>query len=94
MTYFVYVLLSQKDKNLYIGCTTNLEKRLKRHNTGQVMATKNRRPLVRIHKEIFVNKADAFNRERFLKSLWAGRFKDKIKKEYLNKISHSINKNG
>ena len=42
---FVYVLLSQKDGNRYIGSTDNLERRLNQHFTGQVFSTKNRRPL-------------------------------------------------
>jgi putative endonuclease len=82
MSYFVYILYSQKDGNLYVGCTNNTEKRLKRHNSGEVTATKNRRPLVLIHQEEYKNKGKAFDRERFLKSLWSARFKQKLKKEY------------
>lgn len=78
MAYAVYVLYSQKDKRLYVGCTSDLQKRLKRHLTGQVEATKRRRPLVLIHSEEHENKGDAFNRERFLKSLWGAREKKKI----------------
>jgi len=82
MPYFVYILYSEKDHKLYIGCTSDIEERLKRHNDGNVSATKHRRPLVLIHKEIFDEKADAFNRERFLKSLWGARTKKKILQEY------------
>ena len=88
MTYFVYILYSQKDHKLYVGCTSNLEDRIKEHNSGKVTATKNRIPLIIIHSEKFEDEAEAFNRERFLKSLWSGRFKKKILKEYLNKVSH------
>jgi len=83
MSYFVYVLHSERVKKLYVGCTSNLELRLKRHNKGQVKATCYRRPLILIHSELFQNKGEAFQRERFLKSLWGGRFKKKILKEYL-----------
>lgn len=79
----VYILYSEKDKRLYVGCSSNLEIRLKRHNSGLVSATKYRRPLVLIHSEIFESKADAFNRERFLKSLWSSRFKKKVLNQYL-----------
>ncbi len=85
--YFVYILYSEKDKNLYVGCTSDVNERLKRHNSGQVLATKFRQPLVCIHTEKFDSKEEAFNRERFLKTLWSARFKNKIKKEYLNKQS-------
>ncbi|HCC04888.1 TPA: excinuclease ABC subunit C [Patescibacteria group bacterium] len=79
----VYILLSQKDKKLYVGCTSNLEKRFKRHLDGYVQATKNRRPLVLIHSEQYDNKGEAFQRERFLKSLWSAREKKKILEKYL-----------
>lgn len=82
MSYFVYILLSSVDKKLYVGCTTDVEKRLRRHNNGAVTATKHRRPLKLIYSEKFENKAEVFNRERFLKSLWSTRFKKKILNEY------------
>jgi putative endonuclease len=85
--WFVYILYSQKDGNLYVGCTQDLNERLERHNSGIVMCTKNRRPLELIYSENFENKTEAFNRERFLKSLWAGRFKKKIKEKYLNGLN-------
>lgn len=83
MFYTVYILYSKKDKKLYVGCTKNLEDRLNRHNKGTVLATKYRRPLVLIHKEE-LPKSEAFQRERFLKSLWGAREKDKIRRKYLD----------
>lgn len=88
MTYFVYILYSIKDHKLYVGCTSNLENRIKKHNSGGVFATKKRIPLVIIHSEEFKGKAEAFNRERFLKSLWSAKFKKKILNGYLNKIGY------
>lgn len=82
----VYILYSKKDNKLYVGCTKSLEKRLKAHNSGTVISTKDRRPLILIHEEKFESKAEAFKRERFLKSLWSGRFKKKILKKYLDEI--------
>jgi putative endonuclease len=81
--YFVYILYSEKDNDLYVGCTSDIKERLKRHNSGQVLATKYRKPFVCIHLETFNSKDEAFNRERFLKTLWSARFKNKIKKTYL-----------
>jgi putative endonuclease len=89
MAYFVYILFSEKDKKLYVGCTMDLSARIKRHNAGFVRSTKNRIPLLIIHSEKFKNKAEAFQRERFLKSLWGARFKRKVLQEYLDKISHT-----
>jgi putative endonuclease len=83
MSYTVYILYSKKDKKLYVGCTSDIEDRMKRHNSGQVNATKFRRPLELIHTDIFENKTEAFNKERFLKSLWGSREKKNILKKYL-----------
>jgi putative endonuclease len=90
MAYFVYILLSLKDQKLYVGCTRDVGKRLKRHNYGQVLATKNRRPFSLIYTEEFANEADAFNRERFLKSLWGSRFKRKVLDDYLHKVGQGL----
>jgi putative endonuclease len=83
MVYYVYILYSLKDRKLYVGCSSNVEKRLRRHNSGKVLATKFRRPLVVIHTEQFDDKGSAFQRERFLKSLWGAREKKKILQRYL-----------
>lgn len=69
MLFFVYILKSTKDDKLYIGQTNNLKDRLTRHNTGKVAATKNRRPLTIIHKEEYLTRAEAMQREKYLKSL-------------------------
>ena len=81
--YSAYILYSVKDGKLYVGCTADLTKRLDAHMSGKVIATRHRRPFALIHKEEYEKKADAFNRERFLKSLWSGRFKKKIVRDYL-----------
>ena len=86
-SYFVYILISKIDKKLYVGCTSNLEERIKRHNKGFVFASKRRRPLVLIYFEEFQDKDTSFIRERFLKSLWSSRFKKKLKTEYINKVA-------
>ncbi len=86
MTHTVYVLYSHKDHKLYVGCTSNLQNRLKKHRDGHVKVTSHRRPLKLIHQEQFEDKADAFNRERFLKSLWSGREKKKILQKYLDSV--------
>lgn len=66
--YYVYILLSLKDKKFYIGFTTNLRARLVEHATGRVLSTKNRRPFKLIHYEYIINMADAKAREVYLKS--------------------------
>ncbi|PIZ58879.1 excinuclease ABC subunit C [Candidatus Shapirobacteria bacterium CG_4_10_14_0_2_um_filter_40_12] len=66
--YWVYVLLSNKDKRFYVGMTTDLTRRWKEHFSGKVKSTMNRRPLKLIHYEYFVCRGDARSREVFLKS--------------------------
>jgi len=64
----VYVLKSEKDNKLYIGCTQNILQRLDEHSKGLVPSTKNRRPLKLIFTEPFENKTEAFLAERFYKT--------------------------
>ena len=66
--YYVYMLLSLYDNKLYTGFTTDLRNRLSQHSRGEVISTKNRRPLKLIHYEYFINEKDARSREVFLKS--------------------------
>jgi putative endonuclease len=66
--YYVYVLLSQKDKKFYIGLTNDLKRRLKEHNSGKNISTKSRLPLKLIYYEAHLSKADAARRERYFKT--------------------------
>jgi putative endonuclease len=86
MFYSVYILYSLRDKKLYVGCTSDLLNRVNRHKNGNVQATKYRLPLELIHSEQFEDKIQAFNRERFLKSLWGAREKKKILRKYFERI--------
>ena len=84
--FYTYILYSDKDKKLYVGHTNNLESRLGRHNSGLVLATKNRRPLALIHNEIYETRKEAVKREYILKSLWGSRQKKRFLDNYLKKI--------
>jgi putative endonuclease len=66
-SYYVYVLKSKRSKKLYIGCTSNIEKRLKKHNEGAGYYTRRLLPLELIYAEIYKSKKDAFEREKKLK---------------------------
>lgn len=74
---------------MYVGCTSNLDRRLELHNFGLVKSTKNRRPFSLIYTEIFSDKTEAFNKERFLKSLWGARLKKKVLDDFLSKRSRT-----
>jgi putative endonuclease len=65
--FYVYVLKSKKDAQLYIGSTNDLKKRLKFHNEGRVFATKTRIPFELVYYEAYKSEHDARNRESNLK---------------------------
>jgi predicted GIY-YIG superfamily endonuclease len=52
----------------YTGCTHDLEDRIKRHNSGQVEATKNILPVEIVTYVTFTDKYKAYNFEKYLKS--------------------------
>ena len=66
--YYVYVLLSNKDYNFYIGFTENIQQRLDEHNAGKNASTKLRQPLKLIYCEGHTSKSDALRREKYFKS--------------------------
>ncbi len=67
--YYVYFLCSKiKPGQFYIGYTENLEERLRKHNTGEVLSTKSYHPWTLIYYEAFTNIKDAKQREQYLKT--------------------------
>jgi putative endonuclease len=66
--YYVYLLLSLKDKRTYLGSTNNLSRRIYEHNSGKSKSTKNRKPLKLIYYEEFKTLSDARRREKYLKT--------------------------
>ena len=57
--FYVYVLLSLKDRKHYMGYTTDLRKRVEEHKKGLVFSTKARRPFSLIYFEGCRSKEDA-----------------------------------
>jgi putative endonuclease len=53
---------------MYIGFTTNLERRIVEHNTGKSKATKGRRPFLLIYCEYHHSIIDATRREDYFKT--------------------------
>jgi putative endonuclease len=81
--YYTYVLQSEKDNAFYVGFTKDLKLRFEHHSTGQVVSTKNRRPLRLIYYEACLTQKDATNREKYLKTYNGRRFLHKRRKSYL-----------
>ncbi len=83
MKWYVYFLKSLiKDNWIYVGSTSNLEKRLKEHNSKKVLATKAYSPHSIIYTEQFDNEREARQREKYFK-YWKGRIE---KKEILKRL--------
>ena len=83
--YYVYVLISLRDRGFYIGYTDDLKERINRHNNGEVKSTKNRTPLKLVYYEACLNQQDAIKREKYLKTTWGRRFINSRLEEYLKK---------
>ena len=66
--YYVYVLLSLKDNNFYIGFTNDLERRTKEHKQGKNISTKSRLPVELIYFEGHLSKEDTMRRESYFKT--------------------------
>ncbi|MFN0213117.1 MAG: GIY-YIG nuclease family protein [Saprospiraceae bacterium] len=72
MTYFVYILYSEKFDKYYIGQTNSLEQRLERHNefdSTNSFTSKYRPWMLKAFVEIGESRADAMKVERRLKAL-------------------------
>lgn len=86
--YYVYILFSEKDKQLYTGYSPDLKSRFKAHINGFVKATKHRRPLKLIYYEAYSKELDARRRGKYLKG-GNGRNELKIQlKEVLTELKY------
>jgi len=70
-----------------VGFTSDLNRRLKRHNDGLVESTRPRKPFDLVYYEACVNKQDAIRREKYLKSTYGKRY-------IRNRISNYLEEEG
>jgi len=68
LKFFVYILESELDGSFYIGQTSNLENRLKRHNDGRNRSTKTKRPWKIVYFEKVNSRSEAIKLEQKIKS--------------------------
>ena len=68
LPFCVYILFSQKDFQLYTGFSSNLEARIKKHNSGGNKSTSYRRPVILIFSEFYLFEEDARKRELYFKT--------------------------
>jgi len=79
---YVYVLRSLADGQFYVGLTSNLPARLETHNAGLVTSTR-LQPLELIYWEGCLNRSDAAQREKYLKTAWGKRYLKTRLRRYL-----------
>ena len=79
MKYFVYFLKSLKNNNIYDGSAFDIDKRLKRHNSGKVKSTKGYRPWIILDHKEFNSRSEAMISEKFYKT---GQQKEILKNKY------------
>lgn len=88
--YYTYVLLSLKDRQFYIGYTSDLRKRLQEHKKGESKATKSRLPVELIFYEAYMDKYDALRREDYFKTNKGKITLRNMLKEFLKKTNLKI----
>jgi putative endonuclease len=77
--YYVYILKSEVNGDIYAGSTENIENRLKLHNGKKVRSTKAYAPWKLLDTQEFITRGEAFKQEHFLKS---GQQKELLRKKY------------
>ncbi len=80
--WYIYILRSNKDRQLYVGLTNDLKKRVSEHNKGKVPSTYLRRSFKVIYYETHTDRHDAAKRERFLKTGWGKNWIKRTLKNY------------
>ena len=81
--FYIYILKSQKNKELYIGYTADLKKRVEEHNHGKSISTKRYLPWKLIYYEACLSISDAKRREQYLKTSQGRRLIQRRVKDYL-----------
>jgi putative endonuclease len=84
VTYYGYILQSEKTGRYYTGQTNNLEERLKQHNGGEERSTKSDGPWKLVYQKEFTMRSEAVLWERSVKARKKRRFLEKLIQEYVS----------
>ena len=76
--FYVYILKSITDGKYYVGCTDNIDRRLKEHNIGLSKYTKNKGPWMLKYKEEYRDLLEARKREKQIKSWKSRKYIEKL----------------
>jgi putative endonuclease len=67
--FYVYVLVSKRKRGqIYVGYTTDLTERFRKHNQGIVSSTRPYKPWKLIFYEAYLSELDAKRREKYFKT--------------------------
>ena len=69
---FSVYIIKNRTNNYYVGFTSNIDKRLKHHNSNKSRSTKNKGPWKLVHIEVFNDKKSAWLREKQIKNYKGG----------------------
>lgn len=69
MSWFVYILRSDQDGDLYKGITEDIQRRLEEHNSGKSKFTSSKTPWQLVYHKEMPNKREAIIEEKRLKKL-------------------------
>ncbi|MEO7596929.1 MAG: GIY-YIG nuclease family protein [Candidatus Paceibacterota bacterium] len=89
--FYVYILQSKLNKELYIGYTADLKKRVGEHNQGLNFSTKRYMPWKLIYYEACLESSDGRRREKYLKTTQGGRLIKRRMKDYIYKSKNLTN---
>ncbi len=85
--FYVYVLKSKNRNYIYVGLTSNIERRVNQHNSLKEKTTRSYAPFTLIHSETFKTRPEARKREIFFKS---GCGKEWIKKQFISTSGETV----
>ncbi len=68
----VYIIYNVITHKYYIGFTSDIEDRLRHHNSGATRSTKGKGYWIVVYQEHFINKKEAWLRERQIKKYKGG----------------------
>lgn len=80
--FYVYIIQSTIKNYRYIGHTSDINKRLKQHNSGHTRSTKLNKPYKLIYLERHNSKKEAYKKEMQLKSYKGGNALNKLIKSW------------
>lgn len=78
MSYCVYILYSNSADKYYIGSCEDMETRLEQHNGGRNRSTKYGIPWVVKRVEHYESRAEALQRERYIKKMKSKKFVEQV----------------